>query len=287
MNGGFYPLKGFLTDYSADFLHTATASTYGAAFGGKAGETVKVRDGLYSLELWHGPTCAFKDYALQLMPKLLVEAKKMLGRTETTRILVATSGDTGKAALAGYADLDGIEIEVFYPNDGTSEIQHLQMATQKGENVQVYAVQGNFDDAQTGVKKVFADADVAAELDAKRAIKQGTELAACIESAPPATESEANTAVASVSAAPRYSSASTVRELLGHPPAQGVGQLILVGVLDHLFTEAPVRLKIHKGLASLISHECLSSRWCVSLTVFLFVSSGYGGDARRPDYRRF
>ena len=163
-------LAGFLTDYSADFLHTATASTYGAAFGGKAGETVKVRDGLYSLELWHGPTCAFKDYALQLMPKLLVEAKKMLGRTETTRILVATSGDTGKAALVGYADLDGIEIEVFYPNDGTSEIQHLQMATQKGENVQVYAVQGNFDDAQTGVKKVFADADVAAELE-KRGIR--------------------------------------------------------------------------------------------------------------------
>ena len=163
-------LAGFLTDYSADFLHTATASTYGAAFGGKAGETVKVRDGLYSLELWHGPTCAFKDYALQLMPKLLVEAKKMLGRTETTRILVATSGDTGKAALAGYADLDGIEIEVFYPNDGTSEIQHLQMATQKGENVQVYAVQGNFDDAQTGVKRVFGDTAIAAEL-AKRNIR--------------------------------------------------------------------------------------------------------------------
>ena len=163
-------LAGFLTDYSADFLHNATAATYGAAFDGKAGRTVKVREGLYSLELWHGPTCAFKDYALQLMPKLLVEAKKMLGRTETTRILVATSGDTGKAALAGYADLDGIEIEVFYPNDGTSEIQHLQMATQKGGNVQVYAVQGNFDDAQTGVKKVFADAAVAAELE-KRGIR--------------------------------------------------------------------------------------------------------------------
>ena len=163
-------LAGFLTDYSADFLHNATTATYGAAFDGKAGRTVKVREGLYSLELWHGPTCAFKDYALQLMPKLLVEAKKMLGRTETTRILVATSGDTGKAALAGYADLDGIEIEVFYPNDGTSEIQHLQMATQKGGNVQVYAVQGNFDDAQTGVKKVFADAAVAAELE-KRGIR--------------------------------------------------------------------------------------------------------------------
>mgnify|MGYP000693582547 CR=1 FL=1 len=80
-------LAGFLTDYSADFLHNATAATYGAAFDGKAGRTVKVREGLYSLELWHGPTCAFKDYALQLMPKLLVEAKKMLGRTETTRIL--------------------------------------------------------------------------------------------------------------------------------------------------------------------------------------------------------
>ena len=117
------------------------------------------------MELWHGPTCAFKDYALQLMPKLLVEAKKMLHRTETTRILVATSGDTGKAALAGYADLDGIEIEVFYPNDGTSEIQRLQMATQTGKNVQVYAVNGNFDDAQTGVKRVFADASVAEELE--------------------------------------------------------------------------------------------------------------------------
>ena len=160
-------LKGFLTDYSADFLHSATAATYGEAFGGKAGETVKVSDGVYALELWHGPTCAFKDYALQLMPKLLVEAKKMLGRTETTRILVATSGDTGKAALAGYADLDGIEVEVFYPNAGTSEIQHLQMATQKGDNVQVYAVEGNFDDAQTGVKRVFADESVAAELEAR------------------------------------------------------------------------------------------------------------------------
>ena len=160
-------LKSFLTDYSADFLHSATAATYGEAFGGKAGETVKVSDGIYALELWHGPTCAFKDYALQLMPKLLVEAKKNLGRTEITRILVATSGDTGKAALAGYADLDGIEIEVFYPNAGTSEIQHLQMATQKGENVQVYAVEGNFDDAQTGVKRVFADDTVAAELEAR------------------------------------------------------------------------------------------------------------------------
>ena len=163
-------LAGFLTDYSADFLKQATEATYGTAFGGKAGRTVKVHDGLYSLELWHGPTCAFKDYALQLMPKLLVEAKRNLNRTETTRILVATSGDTGKAALAGYAGLDGIEISVFYPNAGTSEIQRLQMVTQTGDNVQVYAVEGNFDDAQTGVKRVFADETVAAELE-KRNIR--------------------------------------------------------------------------------------------------------------------
>ena len=157
----------YLTDYSKEFLAQATKTTYGAAFGGKAGYLAPVSQDVYALELWHGPTCAFKDYALQLMPKLLVEAKKNLGRTETTRILVATSGDTGKAALAGYADLDGIEIEVFYPNAGTSEIQHLQMATQKGDNVQVYAVEGNFDDAQTGVKRVFADESVAAELEAR------------------------------------------------------------------------------------------------------------------------
>ena len=163
-------LAGYLTDYSADFLRKAAQATYGDAFGGKAGCTVKVRDGLYALELWHGPTCAFKDYALQLMPKLLVEAKRILHRGETTRILVATSGDTGKAALAGYAGLDGIDIAVFYPNAGTSEIQRLQMATQTGDNVRVYAVEGNFDDAQTGVKRVFSDETVAAELE-KRNIR--------------------------------------------------------------------------------------------------------------------
>ena len=158
-------LAGFLTDYDPAFLGEAAAATYGDTFAGKAGYVQKVHDGLYSLELWHGPTCAFKDYALQLMPKLLVQAKKNLGRTETTRILVATSGDTGKAALAGYAGLPGIEIEVFYPDAGTSEIQRLQMATQAGDNVSVYAVNGNFDDAQTGVKRVFGDASVAEELE--------------------------------------------------------------------------------------------------------------------------
>ena len=155
----------YLTDYSQEFLQEAAKATYGAAFGGKAGYLAPVSDEVYALELWHGPTCAFKDYALQLMPKLLVEAKKNLDRTEKTLILVATSGDTGKAALDGYHDIPGVEIAVFYPTGGTSEIQRLQMATQEGANVAVYAVRGNFDDAQTGVKKVFGDKAIAAELE--------------------------------------------------------------------------------------------------------------------------
>ena len=160
----------YLTDYSQQFLAEAAEATYGEAFGGKAGYLAPVSDSVYSLELWHGPTCAFKDYALQLMPKLLVEAKKNLNRTEKTLILVATSGDTGKAALDGYHDIPGVEIAVFFPTGGTSEIQRLQMATQEGENVAVYAVRGNFDDAQTGVKRVFGDGAIAAEL-AKRNIR--------------------------------------------------------------------------------------------------------------------
>ena len=158
-------VREYLTDYDPAFLTEATRSTYGAAFGGKAGYLAPVEGDTYALELWHGPTCAFKDYALQLMPKLLVEAKKNLGRTEKTLILVATSGDTGKAALDGYHDIPGVEIAVFYPTGGTSEIQRLQMATQEGANVAVYAVRGNFDDAQTGVKRVFGDASVAEELE--------------------------------------------------------------------------------------------------------------------------
>ena len=154
----------YLTDYSKDFLAEAARTTYGEAFGGKAGHLAPVEGDTYALELWHGPTCAFKDYALQLMPKLLVEAKKNLSRTEKTLILVATSGDTGKAALDGYHDIPGVEIAVFYPTGGTSEIQRLQMATQEGANVAVYAVRGNFDDAQTGVKRVFGDKTIAAKL---------------------------------------------------------------------------------------------------------------------------
>lgn len=159
-------LELFLTDYSAEFLGQAVREAYSPErFGGKAGHLAQVRENTWALELWHGPTCAFKDYALQLMPRLLVQAKKLLHRDGlVTKILVATSGDTGKAALAGYADLPGVRIAVFYPNAGTSEIQRLQMATQEGENVSVYAVNGNFDDTQTAVKRTFTDSALAAAL---------------------------------------------------------------------------------------------------------------------------
>lgn len=162
-----YILSVFLTDYDTSFLTECAQQVYGRAFEGGAGLLRPVSEGLYSLELWHGPTCAFKDYALQIMPCLLVQAKRNLGRTEMTRILVATSGDTGKAALEGYRDVPGVQIAVFYPSHGTSEIQRLQMTTQEGANVAVYAVQGNFDDAQTGVKKVFANDALAKQLDAQ------------------------------------------------------------------------------------------------------------------------
>lgn len=157
----------FLPEYSADFLRAAAGEAY-ASFGSKAGALRPVEPGFSALELWHGPTSAFKDYALQLMPKLLVEGKRLLGRTETTKILVATSGDTGKAALAGYAGLPGIKIAVFYPDHGTSEVQRLQMATQAGDNVAVFAVRGNFDDAQTGVKRAFGSKELAAALAARQ-----------------------------------------------------------------------------------------------------------------------
>ena len=149
-------IGSFLTDYSKEFLLSATNKAYGNNFE-NPGRTVKIDNNLYSLELWNGPTCAFKDYALQLMPLLLEEAKKINNDTDKTLILVATSGDTGKAALEGYKNMKGIEIIVFYPNDGTSETQRIQMATQDGDNVMVYAINGNFDDAQAGVKSIFAN----------------------------------------------------------------------------------------------------------------------------------
>ena len=119
---------------------------------------------MYLLELWHGPTCAFKDMALQLLPRFMTAASQKSGDGKEIVILVATSGDTGKAALEGFCDVPGIRMVVFYPEEGVSPLQKLQMATQEGNNVFVAAIQGNFDDAQSGVKKLFCNPQVTAML---------------------------------------------------------------------------------------------------------------------------
>ena len=128
---------------------------------------VKVEDGLYMLELWHGPTCAFKDIALTILPYLLTASKKKLGINEQTLVLTATSGDTGKAALEGFKDVDGTHVVVFYPVSGVSEMQRLQMVTQEGGNVHVFGIKGNFDDAQAAVKRLFNDKETIDALKAK------------------------------------------------------------------------------------------------------------------------
>ena len=123
----------------------------------------------FILELFRGPTSAFKDVALSMLPRLMTASKEKLGVDDEIMILTATSGDTGKAAMEGFCDVPGTKIIVFYPHGGVSAVQQAQMATQAGENVCVCAVRGNFDDAQTGVKKIFADASIAKELDEKGA----------------------------------------------------------------------------------------------------------------------
>ncbi len=161
-------LSLYLTDYTYDELLCCAKGAYDNGFGDFAAPVSSlVGDDLRILELWHGPTCAFKDMALQIMPRLLSLALKKTGEERTAYILVATSGDTGKAALEGYKDVDSTKIMVFYPEDGVSDMQKMQMATQDGKNVCVTAIKGNFDDAQTGVKKIFADADAKAKLDAQ------------------------------------------------------------------------------------------------------------------------
>lgn len=159
-------LSDFLDDYTYDELYTAACAAYSdEKFVGGATDIAALGEHQRVLELWHGPTCAFKDMALQIMPHLLTLALRKNGEARTALILVATSGDTGKAALEGYRDVDGVKITVFYPEDGVSRIQKLQMASQLGENVYVCAIRGNFDDAQTGVKTIFSDKEFAAELD--------------------------------------------------------------------------------------------------------------------------
>ena len=160
-----YILSKFLTDYEYDELLKDCEAAYCAnSFPDGAAPLKKVTDNIFSLELWHGPTAAFKDMALQIMPRLLSRALVKTGETNTALILVATSGDTGKAALEGYKDIDRVKIIVFYPVDGVSKVQKLQMATQTGSNVSVCAIKGNFDDAQTGVKRIFSDPVAKAKL---------------------------------------------------------------------------------------------------------------------------
>ena len=159
-------LQKFLGDYSTDELARCVEGAYEGNFDNNDPAPLKeIYNNVNILELWHGPTCAFKDMALQIMPRLLSSALVMTGEKKRAHILVATSGDTGKAALEGYRDVDGIDITVYFPVDGVSTMQKMQMTTQAGENVNVMAVRGNFDDAQNGVKAIFADGALAVKAD--------------------------------------------------------------------------------------------------------------------------
>ena len=155
----------FLSDFTAEEISESVDAAYTAEkFGSENPAPISyVKDGdteMSVLELWHGPTCAFKDMALQILPHLLTKSVKKTYSGKEAVILVATSGDTGKAALEGFKDVDGTKIIVFYPVDGVSPMQKRQMATQQGENVNVVAIKGNFDDAQTGVKKIFTNSEI-------------------------------------------------------------------------------------------------------------------------------
>ena len=155
----------FLTDYSAEELTECSAAAYAfEKFGGDPAPLRKVGDRTDVLELWHGRTMAFKDIALQILPYLMTKAQEKTGSDIRIVILAATSGDTGKAALEGFADVPGTEIIVFYPEDGVSLIQKLQMVTQQGKNTKVFGIRGNFDDAQRGVKDIFGNTELNAEL---------------------------------------------------------------------------------------------------------------------------
>ncbi len=160
-----YILKLFLTDFTDEELDYCVKGAYLGSFDNELPAPLYALDNNVNiLELWHGPTCAFKDLALQILPYLLTTSSKKVGDGKKTVILVATSGDTGKAALEGFKDVEGTEIMVFYPNDGVSAMQQRQMNTQEGKNVYVCAINGNFDDAQTGVKTIFTNDDIKALL---------------------------------------------------------------------------------------------------------------------------
>lgn len=158
----------YLTDFTDAEIHYCTDNAYSTEnFETESiAELAHLFDGTYMLELWHGPTCAFKDMALQILPYFLTTSAKKINLDKRIVILVATSGDTGKAALEGFKNVEGTSILVFYPEDGVSPMQKRQMKTQEGENVGVCAIKGNFDDCQNGVKAIFTNEEVKAQLDA-------------------------------------------------------------------------------------------------------------------------
>ncbi len=155
-----FVIHKFLEEYDYNELLSACKNSYSKFEDGDAAPLVKLDDKCFILELFHGPTLAFKDIALTLLPYLLRKGCDLSGIKEEILILVATSGDTGKAALEGFKDAKGIKVMVFYPSEGVSDMQKLQMCTQEGENVNVVAIKGNFDDCQTAVKKIFTDKDI-------------------------------------------------------------------------------------------------------------------------------
>ena len=154
-------MKEFLTDFTEEELKTCINNAYDSKFDTEEIAVTKKVDGAYYLELFHGATIAFKDMALSILPHLLVTSARKNNVKNEIVILTATSGDTGKAALAGFADVPGTKIIVFYPKSGVSPIQEKQMVTQKGDNTYVIGIKGNFDDAQTGVKKMFSNKELA------------------------------------------------------------------------------------------------------------------------------
>jgi threonine synthase len=162
-----YVMGPFLDDFDGGELAGFTRAAYspGGFDADGAAPARRLRDGVFFLELWHGPTCAFKDMALQILPRLMTASLRKTGDARDVCVLVATSGDTGKAALEGFRDVERTRVMVFYPRGGVSDIQRLQMSTQDGRNVNVVAVEGNFDDAQTGVKRIFSDSAFRERLD--------------------------------------------------------------------------------------------------------------------------
>lgn len=159
-------MKLFITDFTEEELKNCINKAYDSKFDTDEIAPLVNADGAYFLELFHGATIAFKDMALSILPHLLTTSARKNNIKNDIVILTATSGDTGKAALAGFADVKGTKIIVFYPKHGVSPIQEKQMVTQKGDNTYVVGIEGNFDDAQTGVKTMFGDSELAKELDA-------------------------------------------------------------------------------------------------------------------------